>query len=295
MNLNTKLYYINLTANIDRNNDMKNMINKYQFNNSTRIDAVNTKTIQKVNNYKHLIEPSAYNTLLQNIKNNSRKNHYELTKGSIGCYLSHMNIYKDIIKNNDPFALIFEDDNLIRINKNDFWKILNNIDIPENTDILLFNSLIFDKYSNIKNNRYQQLKKINFFLCLNSYLITLNGAKKLLENLFPITMQIDSVISRMAFNKQLNIYNYSEHKVCIQNNNFATNIQSLSCKNCNIYREIYDHINNSIENFDGDKNEKKYKNNNNTNICSNNTIIILLILFVIFCYFKKDILLKKKI
>jgi len=45
--------------------------------------------------------------------------HKELNRGEIGCYLSHRNVWQEIVSNNLDFALIFEDDFDIDINSID--------------------------------------------------------------------------------------------------------------------------------------------------------------------------------
>ena len=43
-----------------------------------------------------------------------RTKHYQLTRGSVGCYMSHLQLYQHIIKTDAQFAFIFEDDAVIR-------------------------------------------------------------------------------------------------------------------------------------------------------------------------------------
>ena len=131
------LFYINLDDNADRNDNIIKLTKKYDFKNVTRISAVNTRTIEKVNEYIDSIDKNAYDLLVNNNKNGTRKNHYELTNGSIGCYLSHKKIYEEIVKNKIPYALILEDDCTIESSPEYFWNKISNFKIPNDTDIFL--------------------------------------------------------------------------------------------------------------------------------------------------------------
>ena len=136
-----------------------------------------------------------------------RKYHYELSSyGAIGCYLSHVNIWKEIIKNNIKNAIIFEDDaNVSNIKYNDIIKRLKLL--PNDWDIyLLINPIFCYQKEKVENKR--NLYKVNRFFLLHSYIININACKKIIESglLFPINQQIDHHLSELALNNKLNIY-----------------------------------------------------------------------------------------
>src|SRR5207248_471992 len=141
--------------------------------------------------------------LIENIRINKRHTNRQLTKGAIGCYLSHLFIYNIIIKNNIQFALIFEDDCNIPDSNDDFWKKMNIIKIPDDTDIFLFDAYIheydIEKYPNNFSN------KVLFFYGVYFYLITLQGAYKFLKYALPIKYQIDNFMSMLSYTKKINI------------------------------------------------------------------------------------------
>ena len=45
-----------------------------------------------------MIHPIAYNKLYKTISNNEKKKDEDLTPGAIGCYLSHISLYKEALK-----------------------------------------------------------------------------------------------------------------------------------------------------------------------------------------------------
>jgi GR25 family glycosyltransferase involved in LPS biosynthesis len=259
---NTKLYYINLDKNEDRNNNIKNLISKFGFINSFRLSAISTKTQDEINTYKKYITNEAYDKLQINNIKKSRDNHYELSNGAVGCYLSHMEIYKDMIKNNIPYAIILEDDCVINNTKEQFWEKVSKINIPNDTDICLMHGIIYDN-SLTKN---ENINKVDFFLCLHFYVVTLEGAKKLVNSLLPIEMQIDSKISRLAYDKKLNLYCYNKKDLGIIQAKMGTDIQVNTCPKCNIRNEIIRYKNKTVEGFE---------------VSNNNGLLILIVIIAI--------------
>ena len=94
----TDVFYINLDDNKIRNENMKNIMDKLGFTNFKRMSAVDTRTLEKASRYKDDIDHDRYEILKEDIKLGKRRFYGGLTLGSIGCFQSHMNIYKNIIK-----------------------------------------------------------------------------------------------------------------------------------------------------------------------------------------------------
>jgi GR25 family glycosyltransferase involved in LPS biosynthesis len=66
-----------------------------------------------------------------------RSKHYQLTRGAIGCYLSHVKVWKDIIESNQKHGLIFDDDVKLPLNIN--TRITKSMQhVPDDWDIILF-------------------------------------------------------------------------------------------------------------------------------------------------------------
>ena len=94
--------------------------------------------------------------------------------GELGCYLSHYECWNYVVNNNLKSCLILEDG--INFLRNDY----SSLKINPNLDILFIN---------------KEMVKINNSLIsgfgLQSYIITLNGAKKLLETCYKLVLPID--------------------------------------------------------------------------------------------------------
>jgi GR25 family glycosyltransferase involved in LPS biosynthesis len=131
-----------------------------------------------------------------------------LTRGMVGCYMSHVSLWENIVRDNKP-AIIFEDDIRSR-NKftltNDIEKLLRMI--PDDWDLILLG------YHDFKTNRGTVNKKIiNSTICklsgwltgLHAYIIKPETVEKYLRVASPISDQIDHTLSNKVY-PSLNIY-----------------------------------------------------------------------------------------
>ena len=105
-----KIFVVNLNRRIDR---LKHFKSRYNFNiKLNRIEAVDGRDLNIDELFKNnIIGEYGYNSL-----KNYRKSHHELThNGSVGCYLSHYNIWKSIYDKDKRSRnyIIFEDDTIL--------------------------------------------------------------------------------------------------------------------------------------------------------------------------------------
>jgi collagen beta-1,O-galactosyltransferase len=115
--------------------------------------------------------------------------------GEIGCYLSHTNIWKEIIENNYNNCIIFEDDVIPKVDYLTISKYIE--DVPDDYDIAYLGWWSRTK-SNSKDKNSNWLytdKEDKKILGLYSYIISNKGAKKLLSKAFPIDIQLDTYVS----------------------------------------------------------------------------------------------------
>ena len=189
-----KIFMINLEKRKDRLNNFN-----FRYNNSDfKIPYNLFKAFdgRKIDISKY-INKNTYNDILITEKTGKRKYHYQLTRGAIGCYLSHVNIWKHILDNNIDSALIFEDDVNINYNSEELiYKSINNI--PQDFDIILLGCNCIKCY---KKNNYRVVYK---FWGLYAYIITKKCIEKIYDKMFPIKQQIDSELSDLS--NELNIY-----------------------------------------------------------------------------------------
>jgi len=135
----------------------------------------------------------------------------ELTKGEIGCALSHMNIYKHMIEQNIEKAIVFEDDIYIA---QDFSSLLDTIDnYPNNWELILFGYHKGPEEDKSVKTSLRSRQKITAKHTLvrlvetskgaHGYLISLRGAKKLMKQLSIIKAPIDLYTNN---DKYINLY-----------------------------------------------------------------------------------------
>ncbi len=117
---------------------------------------------------------------------------YELTRGEIGCYLSHYNLWQKIIAEKIPYALILEDDAILADDVGEIINALPNVDWC--WDIVRLSATRKRKINRI----LQSIGKDRFLVRYRSpaegtvaYIITLSGAKILQQHCQIINYPID--------------------------------------------------------------------------------------------------------
>jgi GR25 family glycosyltransferase involved in LPS biosynthesis len=253
----TRIIYINLDRRPDRNENVINELSKIDYKGPVvRFKAVDAKELNFKSLAKNLFTDESIKTALDD-----NKGLYTLmTKGGIGCALSHGYIYANILAGSDEYVLILEDDIWFDDNFDKILKdTLKNINYDYDVLWLGYHTKINKK---LLNNVDVPLKLWGLF----GYIINKKAAKKFLE-VFPLTLQIDSELPRAFID--LKVYALKENDRIVLSepsqvaDTFGTDIQ---------YREP----------FKNDNENDNYNNNNN-----NNNILILIFLLIIFIYYKK--------
>jgi len=141
------------------------------------------------------------------VSNNLINNKLEriLRRGEIGCYLSHIKSWDAFLKSNYKYALILEDDAVfIDDFKNKFTELLDEIDFP--FDIIYLNDNCEHHFGD--KCLYGTRKTKNLFkpgtvgYGLYGYLLSREGANKLMDIALPIEVPIDD--------KTMNMYEKGE-------------------------------------------------------------------------------------
>lgn len=162
-----KTYVINLKRCPERRLYMENLLSKYPFLNIEFIDAVDGKLLSETQKEEQFDRKAAFKLYGK-----------QLSDGEIGCTLSHQLCYKKIINGKDDFALILEDDLLIK--RTDIEAILQNIiQIKEEKALAIL--LSGDYYWTRKKCffSYYSLAKVYDASCTQAYIINKKAAKAL--------------------------------------------------------------------------------------------------------------------
>jgi GR25 family glycosyltransferase involved in LPS biosynthesis len=206
-----KVYVINLIHRNDRLEKMDNMLNKIggKFLEYERIEAVNGKLItdDEKNNLLSLKSRRLFNnpTSFKDIK----------SLGAIGCYLSHVGIWKLALERNEEEIIILEDDIKLKVDIDKLQEYI--ITRPEDYDICYLDW--YDLYGNDNTKEYNSHwnknndDEISFF---SAYMISEKGIRKLLQNIYPMEQQIDCYADAYAIeNKDFKRY-LSKEKIFSQ-------------------------------------------------------------------------------
>jgi glycosyl transferase family 25 len=137
----------------------------------------------------------------RNIKQHTRRDHEELsTAGGVGCYLSHVGVWKKFLETSEPYAVIFEDDAILYRGFTDDLKqgMKETTLLPQIPDLWFFSSPV-EWYYKYKGQPYPTTVRNNVLgpwvtkACssFTGYFLSRRGAEKLLETAFPMDMHID--------------------------------------------------------------------------------------------------------
>jgi GR25 family glycosyltransferase involved in LPS biosynthesis len=169
---------------------------------------------------------SAFAELAQAEDRGYRERHYQLTRGAIGCYLSHMEVLRRIAGGVEAHGLVFEDDaivpkDLLRRARTCLRKV------PEDWDLFLLDYHCYDCSAG----PLRDYLAVRRFMLTDAYVVTKRAAVKALEYLesIPIEQQVDAEMSHMSAMGLLKIY-APPRRIVRQDGGFTTNIQTLGVR-----------------------------------------------------------------
>ncbi len=211
---------INLKKSVERREYMHELCYKHQFD-FRFIDAVDGSLLDQ----GYVDQIYSYSESEKNIGRG-------LGSGEVGCALSHLSIYKNIVDNNLEMSVVFEDDIMF---DEGFLDIFNHIDkIPDDSDILLFGhhpersreaETCVRLFGRTKLNDNYCIARPGELACgTYAYLIKNSGAKKMLDLMKVITMPVDHFTGS---EKYLNVYVVHPSIVRIHDN-YSDKLQNMS-------------------------------------------------------------------
>ncbi len=161
-----------------------------------------------------------------------------LSNGSLGAILSHCQLWRDLLESNHPTFLIFEDDAVIPDDLDIKVKKLIS-QIPTSYDILYLGSGL-KRFSNARKIVSPLLYQPYFpRRGLYAYIISMEGIKKILDNIFPIKITcggIDTVIGNLVRRKILVAY-HSYPDICQVDRMSPSNIYNFQDKRKKLHKE----------------------------------------------------------
>lgn len=158
------------------------------------------------------------------------------TLNEIGCYLSHYNTWKEFLKTNEEYGIVCEDDVIFDkkiLNIDSLYqkikKSINSSTIPPIAIFISTLSIFYDK-KNIAD--LPDLWRVTGrFFGTGCYLINKPMANYIIQNAFPIEVQVDSYLAFLAkINKNLYMYHIKEPYALLTND--KSTIEHTDCKGC---------------------------------------------------------------
>lgn len=216
-------YVINLDRRPDRWQHTRLCLQQQGFSNVNRISAVDGVSIP-AQQIKDLVEREAYLQL-----NKPRRRHEDLgSLGAVGCYLSHVMVWKQVVSSGMPSIVMEDDANFVTSFQqydilHKFGKMCQGYDF-----VVLGFSKLRSKTLVKGNNVVLPLQTM--FFGTGFYYITPDGASKLLQTAFPIKVQVDSYMGLKAL--QLQVKAGVHLPSLTHDSNFGTDIQTNPCIQC---------------------------------------------------------------
>jgi len=133
---------------------------------------------------------------------------HSLTPGELGVTCSHLEIWQDIANKHLEYALILEDDVILKPNaKEELSKVLNKL--PNAWDMIFIH--LYAKKQRLVDNKDGVLDKImpparEPFYSLAAYLVSYHGAKALLQNSKIFTEEVDIKTSNLAKERKIKVF-----------------------------------------------------------------------------------------
>jgi len=285
----TKILYINLEHRKDRNTHIQDQIKKINWTGEVeRINAINGRNLNL-----EMVKPY-FSARAFAEANNTKQFKFApgsyMTRGSVGCALSHRDAWITILNGNHQKVLILEDDIYIDDNFNE--KLTEYLTHIPDYDLLYVG--YHESKTTKKQNNYYKIPTDTVF-GTTGYIVDKRIVKKLI-GMFPINLQLDSELSKIY--KDIKIYHLNEELRLISsehsfNNTFGSDVQVITGSdvpdtiNSNVPVSTNSNIpvsTNSNVPVSANKNNKMIEGYENINTSDNTMLYILLIVIVIIVY-----------
>ena len=178
-----------------------------------------------------------------------RRRHGQLTLGAVGCAMSHASLWRELVKSEEyEYAFIFEDD--VHIPKHFYGFVNGLMDTIISKDIY-FDMFLFSSYcphqleqkacvdskETLFTFRNIEIAPFKIFWSLGGYVITKEGARKLLNRMFPLKDQLDTIITKLVLSHQFTVIGTNPSLINQQYSLYNSDIQQ-KCVECDYIEEM---------------------------------------------------------
>jgi GR25 family glycosyltransferase involved in LPS biosynthesis len=224
--------------NLDRRPERYDLFTKQRGINELNIQRVSAVDGAAINPVK---SPYISNQTKINILHKTRRAHGEIdTIGAIGCSLSHYSVWKRFLETDAPHCLVLEDDAQIKSGLADLV-IEASRDVPA-FDVWLLSYKLYDKtlLPLPSGQGHKTWKSPVNFWGTSAYIVSRAGAKRLMEDFFPIECHLDKYMCLKQLLGKLRIIVHAEFKTYTLP--YGTDIQLNKCSLCNYPDDFKDGI-----------------------------------------------------
>jgi GR25 family glycosyltransferase involved in LPS biosynthesis len=207
------MFVVNLDRRYDRLATTVKLLNDKGFTPLTRVMATDGNAEWET--LKRIVKEDA----MQPIYDGYRTAHHQLSKGGVGCYMSHLKLWNYLSKSDHEAFIIFEDDTFPTLTKAELMAKLAKV--PDDWDFVLFGA-IYDNCRNVNDH----VCRISRFFCTHAYAIRKRTAMYMVPRALPIEQQIDSWMSDLSERRDINVYSLTNTDWNQNENINATDIQT---------------------------------------------------------------------
>ena len=207
------MFIINLDRRLDRLGETVRLLNEKGFMHLTRVRATDGNA--EWDSLQRIVQDEA----IKPIYDGYRTAHHQLSKGGVGCYLSHLKLWNYLVKSDHEAFIIFEDDTMPTLSRTQLMTKLEKV--PDDWDFVLFGA-IYDNCRNVNDD----VCRVSRFFCTHAYAIRKRAATYLMPRALPVKQQIDSWMSDLSERREINIYALTNTDWNQNENINATDIQT---------------------------------------------------------------------
>ncbi len=191
------MYIINLDRRTDRLQETVKLLEDKDFDINNMIRMKATDGAAEWDQLKGIVTDDA----MVSIYAGFRTEHRQLSKGGVGCYISHLKLWGLLLNEEmrEDAIIIFEDDTLPTLAVDEVRRRLDSV--PEDWDIVLLGAFYEDCV-----NVNQHFCRIKRFFGLHAYIIRKKAAKYLVPRALPIAQQIDTWLADLSERNEINVY-----------------------------------------------------------------------------------------
>lgn len=155
------------------------------------IYGTDTRKLENAKKYQKIIDPVYYREALK-LHYNENKTRPDITYfnlGAIGCYMGHMDFYKRCFEQNLKYAVIFEDNVVIKDKR--VYREIQDVINKKGKDFEMCFFHCLSRYPDEEKPDKNGLERVKWISSTKCYLINVDNMKRYYKHFFPIDNHVD--------------------------------------------------------------------------------------------------------